>query len=411
MGKIKMKDYLKIVFVGHVDHGKSTLIGRLLYDTKSLKNEKYEDLKEEAKNRGGEIEFAFVMDHLKEERDKKITIDTAQTYFSTKKRNYVIIDAPGHKEFIKNMVTGASQAEAAILMVDVNEGVMDQTKRHAYIINLLGIEQVLVAMNKMDLVDYKKERFEEVKGELMGFLKNIGIKPRFVIPISAKDGDNVAKKSEKMNWYDGPTILEALDKFKKSASPIEKPLRFPVQDVYNFDGERIVVGRIESGRLEVGEEVMVLPGKKKTKVKKIKEFKKEKKEAETGESIGLIIGEKVKRGDIIAKEYLPKEKKEIKAKVFWLSPQKIKKGEEVVFRCATQEVRCGIEKIEKRIDSSTLGVVEENAEKLEEHEIGEVVLSLKNPVFVDNFNDIKEMGRFVLERNGLISAGGIITEV
>ncbi|MCD6367547.1 MAG: GTP-binding protein [Candidatus Aenigmarchaeota archaeon] len=406
-----MKDYLKIVFVGHVDHGKSTLIGRLLYDTKSLKNEKYQDLKEEAKKRGGEIEFAFVMDHLKEERDKKITIDTAQTYFSTKKRNYVIIDAPGHKEFMKNMITGASQAEAAILMVDVNEGVRDQTKRHAYILNLLGIRQVLVAMNKMDLVNYEKERFEEVKEELIDFLETINIRPKYVVPISAKNGDNVAKKSDKMTWYNGPTILEALDEFEKDAAPTEKPFRFPVQDVYDFDGERIVVGRIESGKLKEGEEAIILPGRKKTRIKRIKIFNGDKKEAVAGESIGLIIDEEVERGNVIFKGEPPRERKELKVKLFWLSPEEVREGEKVIFRCTTQEVNCKIEKIEKRIDPSSMKVLEENAKRLEEHEIGEVVLSLDKPVFVDDFNRIKEMGRFVLERNGGISAGGIITEV
>ena len=207
-------DYMKIVIVGHVDHGKSTLIGRLFFDTGCLPEEKIEEVRKTCEALGRDMEFAFVMDHLEEERSQGVTIDTAQTFFNTDKRSYVIIDAPGHKEFIKNMITGASQAESAILIVDAEEGVREQTKRHAYILSLLGLDQVIVVINKMDLVNYKEETFNKLKDDVTAFLSSIKIKPSFVIPISAKEGDLVAKKLGRMEWYKGPTVLQALDAFK-----------------------------------------------------------------------------------------------------------------------------------------------------------------------------------------------------
>ena len=214
MEKEKQKEHMKIVIVGHVDHGKSTLIGRLLYDTSSLPDGFIEEIKKTCEMLGRELEFAYVLDSLEEEREQNITIDTTQTFFKTKKREYVIIDAPGHKEFVKNMITGASLAEAAILIVSAKEGVQEQTKRHAYILSMLGIKQVIVAVNKIDLIGYKEEIFNSVKGELLKFLDSVKIKPSYVIPISAKEGDNIAKKSEKIRWYSSLTVLEALDAFE-----------------------------------------------------------------------------------------------------------------------------------------------------------------------------------------------------
>ncbi len=256
---------LKFVIVGHVDHGKSTLIGRLLYDTNSLPEGKIEEIKQLCESLGKDIEFGYVMDHLEEERDQGITIDTAQTFFSTEKRDYVIIDAPGHVEFVKNMISGASQAEAAVLIVDAEEGVKEQTKRHAYILGMLGLSQVIVVINKMDLVDYAPQRFESVKRELLEFLSNINIRPSYVIPISAKKGDFIANKTGNVDWYDGPTLLEALDTFRTRESANEKPLRYVVQDVYSFD-KRIIAGRVESGIIRKGDRIKVLPSGEETRV-------------------------------------------------------------------------------------------------------------------------------------------------
>jgi sulfate adenylyltransferase subunit 1 (EFTu-like GTPase family) len=219
-----VKESLAFVMVGHVDHGKSTLIGRLLCDTDSLPDGKLEEIEAAAAAEGREMEIGFVMDHLHEERERGITIDTAQTFFSSPARDYVIIDAPGHKEFIKNMITGASQAEAAVLLCCVDEGVQEQTRRHAYVVRLLGLEQVVVAYNKMDRVGYEQQRFEQVKADMDVFLGRLGITPSVEVPVSARIGDNVADRSDNMPWHEGPTILEALDMFR-SGSPYRTSTR------------------------------------------------------------------------------------------------------------------------------------------------------------------------------------------
>jgi sulfate adenylyltransferase large subunit len=326
--------------VGHVDHGKSTLIGRLLYDTNSLPEGKIEEIKQLCDSLGKDIEFGYVMDHLEEERDQGITIDTAQTFFSTKKRDYVIIDAPGHVEFVKNMISGASQAEAAILLVDAQEGVKEQTKRHAYILGMLGLSQVIVVINKMDLADYDQIRFEIVKKELLEFLSNINIKPSYVIPISAKNGDFIANKTGNFDWYQGPTLLEALDTFKIKENANKKPLRFVVQDVYSFD-KRIIAGRVESGIIRKGDKIKVLPSGEETRVKSVEEYLKNVIEAEAGKSIGITTEDKlfIDRGNVIVSGIdLPAVTNRIKANIFWMDKTSFKKGESLRFRCATQEL-------------------------------------------------------------------------
>jgi sulfate adenylyltransferase large subunit len=403
---------LKLVFVGHVDHGKSTLIGRLLYDTDSLSEAKYEEIKRACEALGRDFEFGYVMDHLREERSQGVTIDTAQTFFRTGKRTYTIIDAPGHVEFVKNMITGASQAEAAILIVDVKEGVQEQTRRHAYILSMLGLEQVIAVLNKMDLVDYGRERFEEVKGNLLSFLSSIGIKPSFIIPISAKKGDFVAERTDNLPWYDGPTVLEALDTFKRRPAPTDKPLRLPIQDVYKFDGERVAVGRVESGVIRRGDRIMVLPGKRETTVVRLVEFGKNPTEAVAGKSIGLIISDKLflDRGDVIVHPgNLPIITDTIEGHLFWLDDEPYRRGERITFKCATQEVMCDIE-INEVIDSSTLEKVDEDGEKIENRQVANVLIKTAKPVVVENFNEIRELGRFVLERKDTC-AGGIITSL
>ena len=404
---------LKFVIVGHIDHGKSTLIGRLLYDTGSLNEDKINEIKEICESLGKDFEFGYVMDHLEEERMQNITIDTAQTFFNTEKRSYVIIDAPGHVEFIKNMITGASQAEAAILIVDAEEGVKEQTKRHAYILSMLGLGQVTVVINKMDLVGYKKDRFDEVKKELLNFLSEIKIKPSYVIPISARVGDFVAKRSDNMTWYDGPTVLESLDTFKIKEGAINGPLRFVVQDVYNFD-KRIVVGRVESGILRRGEKIKVLPSGEETSVKSIEEYRKKNvKEAEAKKSTGITTKDKlfIDRGDVVVgdgNDNMPVITDVVRANIFWMDRTPIKKGESIQFRCATQEVLCEIERINKTINSSTLELIREDADEIRNREVADVTLKTSKPVVVENFNEIQELGRFVLGRED-ICGGGIIT--
>ncbi len=405
-------DELKLVIVGHVDHGKSTLIGRLLYDTNSLPEGKIDEIKEVCEMLGKDFEFGFILDNLEEERDQGITIDTTQIWFKTPEREYNIIDAPGHVEFIKNMITGASQAEAAILIVDASEGVQQQTKRHAYIIKMLGLNQVIAVINKMDLVGYDKSRFEEVKTQLNEFLSKIDIKPNYVIPISAQKGDNIAKKSDNMQWYNGPTIIEALASFKPYPGNEDKPLRFAVQDVYKWD-KRIVVGIVESGVLHKGNDVLILPSGLKTKVESIEEFMKENvTEAPAGKAIGIVTKDKVfiDRGNILSDlNNPPKLTKQFKAHIFWMSGTPLKNGERITMKLSTQEAISEV-KILKVIDSSSL---EEKGyrDRIENNEVGVIELITEKPIVVEDFNKIQELGRFVLEKDNVTVGGGIITEV
>jgi sulfate adenylyltransferase large subunit len=402
--------YLKFVIVGHVDHGKSTLIGRLLFDSGSIPKEKIEEIKSICDSLGKEMEFGYVMDHLEEEREQGITIETTQTFFKTKKRNYVIIDAPGHVEFLKNMITGASQAEAAILIVDAAEGVREQTKRHAYILSMLGINQVIVVMNKMDLVEFRKDTFDTIKTQLLDFLKGIDIKPSYVIPISAKGGDFVASNSEKLSWYSGPTVLEALDSFVPKERSVEKPLRFAVQDVYNFD-KRIVAGRVESGLLKKGQSITIQPTGEETKIKTIEEFLKEPDMAEPGKAIGFTTEDKlfVDRGNVIVEscDNSYKVTNTFRASVFWMDriPHKIRTP--ILLRCATQEVMCRIDSVLKIIDSSSLEELDVKTGVIKNREVADVIIKTDKEILVDDFLEIPETGRFVLGKEVTV-AGGIV---
>ncbi len=263
------RDLLKIVVVGHVDHGKSTLVGRLLYDTDSLPPGKVEELTAISARRGMAIEWSFLLDAFQAERDQAVTIDTTQIWFKTAKRDYVIIDAPGHREFLKNMVSGAAAADAAVLVIDAAEGVREQSRSHGYLLHLLGVRQVAVLINKMDLVGYNAERFNAVAHEVTHYLEEIGVQPAVIVPISARQGDNIATPSEMMPWYEGPSLLRALDGFHSVTRPIDLPLRFPVQDIYKFDDRRIIAGRIESGVLRVGDELLFSPSNKVARVRSI----------------------------------------------------------------------------------------------------------------------------------------------
>lgn len=403
---------LKFVMVGHVDHGKSTLIGRLLYDTASLPPDKMEEIRTASEEQGKEVEFAYVMDHLEEERARSITIDTAQTFFKTPRREYVIIDAPGHKEFLKNMITGASQAEAAVLIVDAAEGVREQTQRHAFMIDMLGLEQLIVVVNKMDLINFSEEKFISVKNDLEKFLARVNLKPTFVIPIAAKQGDNVSNRSKNMDWYSGKTFLEALDSFVNLPSVLEKPLRYPVQLIHQVDGDDVVMGRVEAGELRRGEELVFLPSGEKSRVSKILEFGTDGREgAEAGVSTGIVLDPplQLERGAVACRPgEEPPVTTRIPASVFWMSPKSFGIEEEVLFRVATEEVSARVVEIRERIDSSTLEVLEENAKVLNDTEAGEVVIETARPVVVESFYKTKELGRFVLVRAHDVVAGGII---
>lgn len=412
---MRMNDLsLKFVIVGHVDHGKSTLIGRLLFDTNSIASDKIEEVKHISQGFGRETEFAYFLDHLEEERQQGITIDTTQVFFKTNKRQYVIIDAPGHVEFVKNMITGASQAEAGFLIVDIEVGVQEQTRRHAYILSMLGLEQIVVLLNKMDLVSYSKNKFQEQTKEVKEFLSNININPKAYIPVSALKGDNIVRRSQNMAWYYGPTVLEVLDSFDNRLSKDKGPLIFPVQDVYKVNGKRITVGRIESGVITNGQIIKILPTGLTTEVKSIEVFLKNTDKGYAGENIGITTSDAVflERGAVICelgKE--PSLTNNFKANVFWMAKDDFVKDERITLRCATQEVTCKIEKIEERLNSSTLEIIETDADKLRYLEVGRVRIKTKRPIAVEIFNDLQELGRFVFMQNENICAGGIITKI
>ena len=408
-----MNEVLNFVIVGHVDHGKSTLIGRLLYDTESLPADKIEEIKKASDGLGRDTEFAYLLDHLEEERKQGITIDTTQVFFNTDKRRYVIIDAPGHVEFVKNMITGASQAEAAVLIVDVEEGVKEQTRRHSYMLSLLGLHQVIVVLNKMDLVDYSQDRFNSVKKDVADWLASINVAPDVYIPISAIKGENITKKSDKMPWYTGPTFMDSLDMLKNKVSPEEKSLLFPVQDVYKVGDKRINVGRIETGTITTGADVKILPTGQTTQVKSIEKFLEDTHQAVASECIGITTADSVflDRGNIICSPGAePHLTDRVKANIFWMSKRPFTKDQKLTLRCATQETTCKIERIARKINSSTLELIAEDANDIANLEVAEVIIKTKKPVAIKDFNDVQEMGRFVLVRDENTCAGGIITE-
>ena len=407
-----MTEQMKFVIVGHVDHGKSTLIGRLFYDTGSLSPDKLAELESTSRELGRDLEFGFVMDHLEEERRQGITIDTAQTFFRTAKREYLIIDAPGHVEFTRNMITGASQAEAAVLIVDAEEGVREQTRRHAYILSLLGLKQLIVIINKMDLMEFSQERFDEVVDQLAPLLKELKLEPTYTIPLSAKEGDNLANRSQNMDWYTGPTLLEALDTFTTYPKPVEKPMRFPIQDVYKVDDRRILVGRLETGKLRQGQKVIFLPDNATTTIKTVELFQQELQEAQAGQSIGITITDPLflERGAVACDPTQPPTVTDsFAARIFWLARQGYRLGDPITLQLATQEVDCMLETIHERTDSNTLKVIDTDADHLEVNDIGLVTIKTRSPVVIEDFNQMEELGRFVLVKGMDTCAGGIVT--
>jgi bifunctional enzyme CysN/CysC/sulfate adenylyltransferase subunit 1 len=410
-----MKAPLNIVIVGHVDHGKSTLIGRLFHDTGSLPPERYEAIRYACEREGREFEWAFLMDALEEEREQNVTIDTAQTYFQTALRKYVIIDAPGHKEFLKNMLTGAAAADAALLLVDAEEGVREQTQRHAFVLSLLGIQQVIVVVNKLDLVGWSARRFEEVRREVTRFLHGLGLSPSYVVPVSARHGDNIAGPSTQSPWYDGPTIVGALDPFAEVRSSREAPLRFPLQDVYRWADERYYAGRVESGTLRVGDEVVIAPSGRRARVRGIEVWGDPgRRSAIAGESVALTFDQELfaQRGEVVSHPSgAPSTGDELRAGVFWLGRDPLRVGQKVLLKLATAETEATVVAIDERLDSSTLETIERHAQALENTEAGTVVLGLRRPLAVDPYEENAKLGRFVLVVDGIVRGGGTVREV
>lgn len=404
---------LKIVIVGHVDHGKSTLVGHMLHDTGALPAGKVEAVKAMSEKRGMPFEWAFVMDALKAERDQGITIDTAQIFFHTDKRKYVLIDAPGHHEFIKNMVTGAASADAAVLVIDAVEGVREQTRRHGYLLHLLGIDQVTVAMNKMDMAGWSEARYNEVADEVRGYLDEIGVDSSKVdvVPVSAREGDNLVNPSTHMDWYKGETVIATLDGFEPPKAKTDEPLRLPVQDVYKFDERRIIAGRIETGELKVGDELTFSPSNKKAIVNSIETWKADPIDrAYAGQSVGITLDHQifVERGEVIsAGGNMPMLSNVFKARLFWLGHNPIKAGNRYKLKLGTAEYAVIVESIEKAINVDDLSTGE--ATTVERNCIGEVVLRSRGLMALDPFTNNARTGRFVLVEDYDIVGGGLIS--
>lgn len=406
---------LRIVIVGHVDHGKSTLIGRLFHDTNSLPEGKVEQIRKASEAEGMEFEFAFLLDALLEEQAQNITIDTTQLPFRTDKREYVIIDAPGHKEFLKNMVTGAASADAAILLIDANEGIQEQSKRHAYLLSLLGIRQIVVAVNKMDLVNHSRERFEKVRADYTEFLAKLDIQPLQFLPISAKLGLNITKNSPELAWHEGPAILEALDMLELSAPPEGLPLRFVLQDIYRFDERRILAGRIETGSLRVGEEIMFWPDGKKSRIKSIEDWnaKEPPTSAAVGESVAITLEEQifVERGQIGSQPgHGPAEGREIHASLFWLQAEPLALNVPFTLKLGTQSVEARLVEITRVLDSSTLEPLAGSPGLIHKNEVADVRIRARKPMAFDRHDRINETGRFVIVTGKRIGGGGIVRE-
>src|SRR5438270_1527352 len=414
---------LRVVFVGHVDHGKSTLIGRILHDTDSLPEGKIEMVKKACAAEGMEFEFAFVLDALLEEQKQNVTIDTTEIRFKTKRRKYIIIDAPGHKEFLKNMITGASRADAAVLVIAANEGVREQSRRHAYLLSLLGIKQLIVVVNKMDLADFSEKKFQEIEKEYRKFLAELGLEARVFVPASAKNGDNVASTSwlsdesvrmadKKMKWHRGPSVLEALDLLEPQSADVDLPLRFCVQDVYRFDQRRIVAGRIETGTLRVGDELVFSPANKSSVVATIERWNAPADGAAmAGDSIGITLSEQifVERGYVASHQTdTPIETNRFRADLFWIVREPLRVGRLYNLRLATQEVKCQVVSIEQVMDSSTLEAKIDKREQLDQYEVGRLTIQTRGPLVIDNHERIPNLGRFVIVEEGEIRGGGTI---
>lgn len=404
---------LKVVFVGHVDHGKSTLIGRILHDTGSLPDGKIDEIKKACAAEGMEFEFAFLLDALLEEQKQNVTIDTTQIPFRTSRRRYAIIDAPGHKEFLKNMITGASSADAAILVIGADEGVREQSRRHAYLLSLLGIKQIIVVVNKMDLVDFSEARFHEIEQDCRKFLAGLRLEARTIIPAAAKQGENVARATMKMKWYCGANVLETLDLLQPQKPDVDLPLRFCVQDVYRFNGRRIIAGRIETGTLRVGDQLVFSPANKSSVVATIERWSAPPNgPAVAGDSIGITLSEQifVERGYVASHENeTPIETNRFHADLFWIVREPLRLGHFYDLRLATQDVKCQIVSIEQVTDSSTLETKSNGREQLERNEIGRLTIQTRGPLVIDNHDRIPNLGRFVIVDDGRICGGGTIS--
>jgi bifunctional enzyme CysN/CysC len=418
MSSDQTRERLTVVIAGHVDHGKSTVIGRLLADTGSLPEGKLDQVRALCVRTGRPFEYAYLLDALKDERAQGITIDTARVFLNSKTREYLVLDAPGHVEFVRNLVTGASRAEAAVLVIDAHEGVRENSRRHGYLLGLLGVSQLVVVVNKMDLAGYDEGVYRRIVAEYNAFLTSIGLTPAWVIPASAREGANIVARSDQTPWYQGPTVLDALEGFEGATHPAGAPFRMPVQDVYKFTGDnddrRIIAGTIESGRIAAGDEVVFYPSGKHARVQRIESFSTEPTtEATAGQATGFTLDQQiyVTRGELAAKagEPRPDVTSRLRVGLFWLGRRPLVLGREYQLKLGTTRVPMQIETIHRSLDAASLEV-RSPAESVERHEVAECTVTLGRAIALDPVERVAVTARFVIVDQYDIAGGGLVRE-
>jgi len=415
------KEHMNLAMIGHIDHGKSTLLGRLLTEAGAIDPHIIEEYRKKAAEIGkATFEYAWVMDTLSDERERGITIDVAHQRFDTNKYYYTIVDCPGHRDFVKNMITGTSQADAAVLVVDAKDGIMAQTKEHVFLSRTLGVTQLIIAINKMDRVNYDQKRYEELKKELLALLGLVGYTKDHVIfiPVSALDGVNITKKSDKETWFDGPTLLEALDLMKVPDKPVNLPLRIPVQDVYTITGVGTVpVGRVETGKMKKGDTVIFNPPAVKGEVKTIEMHHEEIEEAVPGDNIGWnvrgISRTEIRRGDVCGPvDNPPTVVDEFTAQIVVLQhPSAITAGYTPVFHTHTAQVAATILEITKKMDPKTGATVEENPDFIKAGDAAIIKVKPTRPLVIERVKEIPQLGRFAVRDMGQTVAAGMVIDL
>ena len=412
------REHMNIVIGGHVDHGKSTIIGRLLADTHSLPQGKLEQVKALCARTAKPFEYAFLLDALKDERAQGITIDAARVFFKTARRDYIIIDAPGHIEFLKNLVTGAARAEAALLVIDAKEGVQENSRRHGYMMSMLGVRSVAVLVNKMDLVDHDRAVFDRIVAEYRAFLTEIGVVPAAFIPVVGRDGDHIASRSRALGWYDGPTVLELLDQFPAVPPEDERPFRMPVQDVYKFtnrgDDRRIVAGTVGTGTARTGDEIVFYPSGKRAVIRRIEGFHRPPTETmRANEAVGFTLQQQiyVTRGELAARASEPKPlvSSRLRVSLFWLGKQPLVRRRDYLLKIGSTRVSVRLEQAHRVIDAASLQVME-GKDRIDRHDVGECTLVCNRAIAFDPADAIAATSRFVIIDDFEISGGGIIRE-
>jgi bifunctional enzyme CysN/CysC len=412
------RDQISIAFVGHVDHGKSTVIGRLLADTGSLPEGKIEQVRENCARNSRPFEYAFLLDALKAEQAQGITIDTARCFFHTEKRDYMVNDAPGHIEFLKNMVTGAARAEAALLVIDAEEGIQENSKRHGYILSMLGLRQVAILVNKMDLVDYDQSVYERIRSEFTVFLANIGVHNPSFIPISARTGANMTKHSDEMPWYDGKSVLDMIESFEKAAGETERPFRMPVQDIYKFtddnDSRRIVAGMIETGSVGAGAGVTFYPSGKRSTIDSIEGFNTPQRSViEAGYSAGFTLTDQVfiRPGETMCRsdEPTPRVASRFRANIFWMGHSPMVRDRRYKLKLSAACVGVEVAEVLNVLDASVLTSVQ-GSQEIERHDVAEVILEASRPIAFDLSGEVEKTSRFVIVDDYEIAGCGIVLE-